>query len=31
MTVPLLGPSTFFLLVMNVISSFQVFDPRLRA
>jgi multiple sugar transport system permease protein len=25
-TVPLVGPSTFFLLVMNVISSFQVFD-----
>jgi multiple sugar transport system permease protein len=25
-TVPLLGPSTFFLLVMNVIYSFQVFD-----
>jgi len=26
LTVPLLGPSTFFLLVMNVIYSFQVFD-----
>lgn len=26
LTVPLLGPSTFFLLIMNVISSFQVFD-----
>lgn len=25
-TVPLLGPSTFFLLVLNVIYSFQVFD-----
>ena len=25
-TVPLLGPATFFLLVMNVIYSFQVFD-----
>lgn len=25
-TVPLLGPSTFFLLIMNVIASFQVFD-----
>ncbi|MEH0109790.1 sugar ABC transporter permease [Tersicoccus sp. MR15.9] len=25
-TVPLVGPSTFFLLVMNVIASFQVFD-----
>ncbi len=25
-TVPLVGPSTFFLLVMNVIYSFQVFD-----
>ena len=25
-TLPLLGPSTFFLLVMNVIYSFQVFD-----
>jgi multiple sugar transport system permease protein len=25
-TVPLLGPSTFFLLVMNMIYSFQVFD-----
>jgi multiple sugar transport system permease protein len=25
-TVPLLGPSTFFLLIMNVIFSFQVFD-----
>jgi multiple sugar transport system permease protein len=25
-TVPLLGPSSFFLLVMNVIYSFQVFD-----
>ena len=25
-TLPLLGPSTFFLLVINVISSFQVFD-----
>ncbi|MFI7386229.1 carbohydrate ABC transporter permease [Streptomyces sp. NPDC049813] len=25
-TVPLLGPSTFFLLIMNVIYSFQVFD-----
>lgn len=25
-TVPLLGPSTFFLLVMNLIYSFQVFD-----
>lgn len=25
-TVPLLGPSTFFLLVINVIYSFQVFD-----
>ncbi|PJJ70955.1 multiple sugar transport system permease protein [Diaminobutyricimonas aerilata] len=25
-TVPLVGPSTFFLLIMNVISSFQVFD-----
>jgi multiple sugar transport system permease protein len=23
---PLLGPSTFFLLVMNIIYSFQVFD-----
>ena len=23
---PLLGPSTFFLLIMNVIYSFQVFD-----
>ena len=26
LTVPLLGPSTFFLLVVNVIYSFQVFD-----
>ncbi|GAA2008322.1 sugar ABC transporter permease [Nakamurella flavida] len=26
MTVPLVGPSTFFLLIMNVIYSFQVFD-----
>lgn len=26
MTVPLVGPSTFFLLIMNVIASFQVFD-----
>jgi len=26
LTVPLLGPSSFFLLVMNVIYSFQVFD-----
>jgi len=25
-TLPLLGPSTFFLLIMNVIYSFQVFD-----
>ena len=25
-TVPLLGPSSFFLLIMNVIASFQVFD-----
>ena len=25
-TVPLLGPSTFFLLIMNIIYSFQVFD-----
>ncbi|MFD5806001.1 carbohydrate ABC transporter permease [Streptomyces sp. NPDC127020] len=25
-TVPMLGPSTFFLLIMNVIYSFQVFD-----
>ncbi len=25
-TVPLLGPSTFFLIIMNVIYSFQVFD-----
>lgn len=25
-TVPLLGPSTFFLLILNVIYSFQVFD-----
>lgn len=25
-TVPLLGPSTFFLLIMNLIYSFQVFD-----
>jgi ABC-type sugar transport system permease subunit len=25
-TVPLLGPTTFFLLIMNVIYSFQVFD-----
>lgn len=25
-TVPLLGPSTFFLLVMNLIYSFQIFD-----
>ncbi|MER5950372.1 sugar ABC transporter permease [Streptomyces sp. NPDC001904] len=25
-TIPLLGPSTFFLLIMNVIYSFQVFD-----
>jgi multiple sugar transport system permease protein len=25
-TFPLLGPSTFFLLIMNVIYSFQVFD-----
>ena len=25
-TVPLLGPSTFFLLIMNMIYSFQVFD-----
>lgn len=25
-TVPLVGPSTFFLLVMNVVASFQVFD-----
>lgn len=26
MTVPLVGPSSFFLLIMNVIYSFQVFD-----
>jgi multiple sugar transport system permease protein len=26
LTVPLLGPSSFFLLIMNVIYSFQVFD-----
>ena len=26
LTVPLVGPSSFFLLVMNVIYSFQVFD-----
>ena len=26
LTVPLVGPSTFFLLIMNVIASFQVFD-----
>ena len=26
MTVPLLGPSSFFLLIMNVIYSFQIFD-----
>ncbi|RMB62424.1 sugar ABC transporter permease [Tessaracoccus antarcticus] len=26
MTIPLVGPSTFFLLIMNVIYSFQVFD-----
>ena len=26
LTVPLLGPSTFFLLILNVIYSFQVFD-----
>lgn len=26
LTVPLLGPSTFFLLIINVIYSFQVFD-----
>ncbi len=26
LTVPMLGPSTFFLLIMNVIYSFQVFD-----
>ena len=26
LTVPLVGPSTFFLLIMNVIYSFQVFD-----
>lgn len=25
-TLPLLGPSTFFLLIMNVIASFQIFD-----
>lgn len=25
-TVPLVGPSTFFLLIMNIIASFQVFD-----
>ena len=25
-TLPLLGPSSFFLLIMNVIYSFQVFD-----
>ncbi|MFD7987015.1 carbohydrate ABC transporter permease [Kitasatospora indigofera] len=25
-TVPMLGPSTFFLLIMNVVFSFQVFD-----
>ncbi len=25
-TVPMVGPSTFFLLIMNVIASFQVFD-----
>ena len=25
-TVPLVGPSSFFLLIMNVIASFQVFD-----
>jgi ABC-type sugar transport system permease subunit len=25
-TVPMVGPSTFFLLVLNVIASFQVFD-----
>ena len=25
-TLPLLGPATFFLLIMNVIYSFQVFD-----
>lgn len=25
-TVPMLGPSTFFLLIMNVVYSFQVFD-----
>jgi ABC-type sugar transport system permease subunit len=25
-TLPLLGPSSFFLLIMNVIASFQVFD-----
>lgn len=38
-TVPLMGPSTFFLLILNVIYSFQVFDiifvmtgggPRMR-
>ena len=26
LTVPLVGPSSFFLLIMNVIYSFQVFD-----
>ena len=26
MTVPLLGPSSFFLVIINVIYSFQVFD-----
>lgn len=26
LTVPLLGPSTFFLLILNVVYSFQVFD-----
>lgn len=26
MTIPMVGPSTFFLLIMNVIYSFQVFD-----
>lgn len=26
LTVPLVGPSSFFLLIMNVIASFQVFD-----
>ena len=25
-TLPLVGPATFFLLIMNVIYSFQVFD-----